>query len=141
MGFDRTTGTLFYLNGLGFVGGVLLLSIRYWRREFYLVATGYALATVVAFFVMGGRVNELTILAKVAEAVVALVAAYLCVSEALRRAAARSRLPTCGDGPPAAAVCRPFDTVHPYLNMDLGLSNIVLIRNKLDFSPPTIDCI
>lgn len=81
MGFDRTQGILFYLNGLGFVGGVLLFASRYWRREFYLVAAGYALATVLAFFVMGGPVNLLSVVSKVAEVVVAAAAAYLYVSE------------------------------------------------------------
>lgn len=81
MGFDQTQGILFYLNGLGFVGGVLLFVSRYWRREFYLVAAGYALATVLAFFVMGGPVNQLSVASKVAEVVVAAAAAYLYVSE------------------------------------------------------------
>ena len=81
MGFSQTTGILFYLNGLGFVGGIGLLLSRYWRRELYLVAALYALATIVAFFAMGGRVGTMSIAAKVAEAVVVLVAGYLYVSE------------------------------------------------------------
>ncbi len=81
MAFDQTQGLLFYLNGLGFVGGVVLFLSRYWRREFYLVAVGYALATILAFFVMGGPVNLLAIVSKAAEAVVALAAAYLYLSE------------------------------------------------------------
>lgn len=81
MGFNRTTGILFYLNGLGFVGGTVLFLSRYWRRQLYLVASGYALVTIVAFFVMSGRVNALSITSKVAEAVVVLAASYLYLSE------------------------------------------------------------
>jgi hypothetical protein len=77
MGFDQTTGILFYLNGLGFIGGILLFVSRYWRREFYLIAIVYALATIVAFFLMDGPINPLSIVAKIAEAIVALAAAYL----------------------------------------------------------------
>ena len=81
LGFDQTQGVLFYLNGIGFIGGTLLFVTRYWRRWLYLVAVGYALATIVAFFVMGGSLNPLAILSKAAEAVVALGAAYLYVAE------------------------------------------------------------
>lgn len=77
MGFDQTTGILFYLNGLGFIGGILLFVSRYWRREFYLIAIVYALATIVAFFSMDGPINPLSIVAKIAEAIVALAATYL----------------------------------------------------------------
>ena len=81
MGFDRTTGVLFYLNGLGWVGGVFLFCTRYWRREHYLVAAGYAVATIVAFFAMNGPVDPRSIASKVAEAVVALVATYRYAAE------------------------------------------------------------
>jgi hypothetical protein len=81
IGFSQTTGLLFYLNGLGFVGGVLLYLSRYWRRELYLVAAAYALVTIVAFFVMSGRLNPLSIGSKVAEAVVVLTAGYLYTTE------------------------------------------------------------
>ena len=81
MGFDQTQGVLFYLNGLGFLGGVLLFVTRYWRRWLYLVAVGYALATIVAFFVMGGPLNPMAVVSKAAEAVVAVAAAYLYVAE------------------------------------------------------------
>jgi hypothetical protein len=80
MGFSQTMGILFYLNGLGFLGGVLLYLSRYWRRELYLVAAAYALVTIVAFFVMSGRLTEFSIAAKVAEAVFVAVTAYLYVS-------------------------------------------------------------
>lgn len=52
--FDQTLGTLFLLNGLGFLGGVALYLTPYWRRELYLVAAGYALVTFLGFFVYGG---------------------------------------------------------------------------------------
>lgn len=77
IGFDQTTGILFYMNGLGFLGGILLFVSRYWRREFYLVAIVYALVTIVAFFLMDGPVNPMSIVAKIAEAIVVLTAAYL----------------------------------------------------------------
>lgn len=80
IGFDQTTGLLFVLNGLGFIGGILVFLTRYWRREFYLVAVGYALATIVAFFAMGGPTNMLSISSKIAEAVLALTATYLYFS-------------------------------------------------------------
>ncbi|RBI60073.1 hypothetical protein DMJ13_20625 [halophilic archaeon] len=77
MEFDQLTGILFYLNGLGFIGGVILFVSRYWRRELYPIAVGYALATIIAFFVMDGPINSLSITAKIAEAVVALTGTYL----------------------------------------------------------------
>ncbi|GAA0278173.1 DUF7475 family protein [Halobacterium noricense] len=52
--FSQTLGTLFLLNGLGFLGGIALYLTNYWRRELYLVAAGYALVTFIAFFVYGG---------------------------------------------------------------------------------------
>lgn len=72
MGFSQTLGILFYLNGLGWIGGLLLFVSRYWRRELYLVAAGYAAVTIIAFFVMSGRLRPMAVLAKLAEAVVVL---------------------------------------------------------------------
>jgi hypothetical protein len=80
MAFSQTTGILFYLNGLGWIGGVLLFFSRFWRRELHLVAAAYALVTVVAFFVVGGDLSGLAIASKAAEIVVAVVAAYLYTS-------------------------------------------------------------
>ncbi|WP_227379651.1 DUF7475 family protein [Haladaptatus halobius] len=77
IGFDQTTGILFYLNGLGFIGGIVLFVSRYWRGAFYLIAIVYALATIVAFFLLDGPVNPMSIVAKIAEVIVALTAAYL----------------------------------------------------------------
>lgn len=81
MGFSQTTGILFYLNGFGWLGGVAVLLSRFWRRELYLVAAGYAVVTVVAFFAMGGRVGTVSIASKVAEVVVAVTAGYLYAAE------------------------------------------------------------
>lgn len=77
VGFDPTTALLFALNGLGFLGGLLLFVSRYWRRELYLVAAVYALVTVVAFVVMSGPLNPLSIASKAAEIVLVLASLYL----------------------------------------------------------------
>lgn len=81
IGFNQTTGVLFYLNGVGWLGGIALLLSRFWRRELYLVAAGYAVVTVVAFFAMGGRVGAISIVSKVAEVVTAVAALYLYTAE------------------------------------------------------------
>jgi hypothetical protein len=77
MGFNQTMGILFYLNGLGFVGGVLVYLTRYWRRELFLVAVAYALLTLVAFLILQDSINQNAVISKSAEAVVASGAAYL----------------------------------------------------------------
>jgi hypothetical protein len=87
MGFSQTLGTLFILNGLGFLGGIALFLSRYWRRELYLVAVGYALATILAFFAFqgfgvdaffrGGSLNQLAVASKAVELVLAVCAGYL----------------------------------------------------------------
>lgn len=89
MGFSQTLGILFILNGIGFLGGVLLYVSRYWRREFYLVAAGYALITFLAFFFYGGFEGFLSVFymegalnwnavgAKVAELLLIVSALYL----------------------------------------------------------------
>lgn len=92
MGFSRTLGVLFLLNGLGFLGGLDLYLSRYWRRGLYLVAAGYALVTIVAFFALQGfgpeaffsrgALNRLAVAAKAAELVLATSAAYLYVETA-----------------------------------------------------------
>lgn len=81
IGFNQTTGILFYLNGVGWLGGIALLFSRFWRRELYLVAAGYAAVTVVAFFALGGRVGAVSVVSKVAEVVVAVAALYLYTAE------------------------------------------------------------
>lgn len=87
MGFSQMLGTLFILNGLGFLGGIALYLSRYWRQELYLVAAGYALITVLAFFgfqgfgvdafFQRGSLNQMAVIAKAAELVLAVCAGYL----------------------------------------------------------------
>lgn len=87
MGFNQTLGTLFVLNGLGFLGGIGLYLSRYWRRELYLVAAGYAVVTILAFlslqgfspdaFYTRGSLNPIAVVAKAAELVFAVVVVYL----------------------------------------------------------------
>jgi len=89
IGFSRTLGILFALNGLGFLGGTAIYLTRYWRRELFLVAAGYALVTFVAFFVFGGfdgfvspfymqgELNVMAVVAKAAETLLVVVAGYL----------------------------------------------------------------
>lgn len=90
MGFSQMLGILFILNGLGFVGGIVVYLTRYWRRELYLVAAVYGLATVVAFFgfqgfgldafYQQGSLNQMAVVAKAAEVLFAAVTLYLYTS-------------------------------------------------------------
>lgn len=87
MGFNQLLGVLFLLNGLGYFGGVGLFLSRYWRRELYLVAAGYALVTILAFFAFQGfgpdafyargALNPLAVGAKAVELVLVVCAVYL----------------------------------------------------------------
>lgn len=87
MGFSQTLGSLFILNGLGFLGGIFLYSSRYWRPELFLVAAGYAIVTILALFAfqgfsldafyMQGTLNPLAVVSKAAEAILALCTIYL----------------------------------------------------------------
>ena len=87
MGFSQMLGVLFILNGLGFLGGLAIYLSRYWRRELYLVAAGYALVTVIAFFAFQGfgpdaffrqgSLNQMAVGAKAAELVLAACTTYL----------------------------------------------------------------
>lgn len=87
LGFNRLLGVLFLMNGLGFLGGTGLYLTRHWRREFYLVAAGYAAVTVLAFFAfqgvgvdafyMRGSLNPMAVVAKAVELVLAAVAVAL----------------------------------------------------------------
>lgn len=91
VGFSQTLAILFALNGLGFVGGILLYLTRFWRRELYLVAALYALATVLALFVFQGfgvdafysqgQLNPMAVGSKAAEVLLAVVAGYLYTTE------------------------------------------------------------
>ncbi len=85
--FSQLMAALFVLNGLGFLGGIGLYVSGRWRRELYLVAAGYALATVLALFVFQGfsvdafyrqgSPNPVAVLSKGAELVLALSALFL----------------------------------------------------------------
>jgi hypothetical protein len=87
MGFNQTMGILFILNGLGFLGGIGLYLTRYWNRSLYLVAAGYAIVTILAFFAFQGfsldafyrqgSLNPMAVASKVVELVVAVSALYL----------------------------------------------------------------
>ncbi|GAA0465147.1 MULTISPECIES: DUF7475 family protein [Halococcus] len=77
LAFSQTSGILFYLNGVGWLAGILVFVSRFWRREFYLVAAAYAIITVIAFFVMSGDLSGLALPSKAAEIVVAAVSLYL----------------------------------------------------------------
>jgi hypothetical protein len=87
IGFSQTLAILFALNGLGFLGGIAVYLTRFWRRELFLVAALYALATVLALFAFQGfgvdafysrgSLNVMAVVAKAAEALLALVAVYL----------------------------------------------------------------
>ncbi|WP_049937019.1 DUF7475 family protein [Haloplanus natans] len=90
MGFSQTLGILFILNGLGFVGGIVVYLTRYWRRELYLVAALYGLVTVLAFFVFQGfgvdafyrqgSLNGMAAVSKAVEVLFAVVTGYLYTS-------------------------------------------------------------
>jgi hypothetical protein len=80
--FNSTRGILFVLAGLGFIGGIAVYLTKYWRREFYLVAIAFALAQIIAWAVMSGRVNDMAIISKGGEAVFAVAAAYLYWTDA-----------------------------------------------------------
>jgi len=87
MGFSQMMGILFILNGLGYLGGVGLYLSRYWRQDLYLVAVGYAVVTILAFFAFQGfgvdafyqrgSLNPFAVVAKAVELVLAIVAVYL----------------------------------------------------------------
>ena len=80
LAFSQTSGILFILNGVGWLGGILVFLSRFWRRELYLVAAAYAIITVIAFFVISGDLSGLALLSKAAEIVVAAVSIYLYTS-------------------------------------------------------------
>ena len=51
--FAPAMGYLFVLAGLGFFGGIAVFLSRYWRRELYLVAAGYAVLQILAWLALG----------------------------------------------------------------------------------------
>jgi len=87
LGFSQLMGTLFILNGVGFLGGVVLYLSRYWNRPLFLIAAGYALLTIVALFVFQGpsveafyrqgQLNPMAVISKLAELVVVVGSIYL----------------------------------------------------------------
>ncbi|MGB9957143.1 DUF7475 family protein [Haloferax prahovense] len=79
--FDQAQAILFVLAGVGFLAGIAVYLSRFWRREFYLVAIAFALAQIVAWVVMSGRVSDMAILSKGGEAVFAVAAAYLYLND------------------------------------------------------------
>ncbi|WP_136689272.1 DUF7475 family protein [Halorhabdus amylolytica] len=89
--FSQTMGALFVLNGLGFLGGVGLYLSHYWRQELYIVAAGYALITVLAFFLLRGfsldafyvrgALDSIAVVSKVAEGVLAVAVLSLFAQE------------------------------------------------------------
>ncbi|ELZ95110.1 hypothetical protein C440_08537 [Haloferax mucosum ATCC BAA-1512] len=81
MGFNQTQAILFVLAGVGFLAGIAVYLSKLWRREFYLVAIAFALAQIVAFFVMNGPLNDMAVLSKSGEAVFSIAAAYLYLNE------------------------------------------------------------
>lgn len=78
---------LFILNGLGFIGGAILYLTRFWQRWLFLVATLYAIVTILALFpvqgwgveafYMQGNLNPIAVITKGAEAILAVCALYL----------------------------------------------------------------
>ena len=77
LNFDPSQAVLFVLAAVGFIIGITVYVTRYWRRKFYLLMALFALAQIVAYFVMGGPANTMAILSKAAEAIVVLTAIYL----------------------------------------------------------------
>jgi hypothetical protein len=89
MSFSTTLGVLFALNAAGFFGGIALYFTRFWRRELYVAAALYALATIVALFVYpevnlslevfyrNGNLNPMAVVAKAVEAGIVVSAVYL----------------------------------------------------------------
>ena len=85
--FSEVLAILFILNGLGFIGGVIIYLTRYWRRPLFLVAAVYSIVTILALFpvqgwgveafYMQGNLNPIAVITKAAEAVLAVCALYL----------------------------------------------------------------
>lgn len=85
--FSQLLAVLFVLNGLGFLGGIVVYLSRFWRRPLFLVAAAYSIVTILALFpfqgwgieafYMGGSINPIAVITKAAEAVLAVCALYL----------------------------------------------------------------
>jgi len=83
-----TGGVLFALNGIGFLGGTVLYLSKYWRKELFLVAALYALASILAMFMVhgwtidsllyrDGSIAQWAITAKTAETIIFGASLYL----------------------------------------------------------------
>ena len=85
--FSQILAVLFALNGLGFLGGIGIYLTRYWRRSLFLVAAAYSVVTILALFAfqgwsieafyMGGNLNPIAVISKLAEALLAIAALVL----------------------------------------------------------------
>jgi len=85
--FSQTLAILFALNGLGFLGGIGIYLTRYWRRPLFLVAAAYSIVTILALFAfqgwsieafyMGGSLNPIAVISKLAEALLTIAALVL----------------------------------------------------------------
>lgn len=90
--FSQTLAILFALNGLGFLGGIVVYLSRFWRRPLFLLAAAYGIVTILALFqfqgwsvdafYMGGSLNPIAVVSKVVEAIFAACCLYLYAAEA-----------------------------------------------------------
>ena len=90
--FSQTLAILFALNGLGFLGGIVVYLSRYWRRPLFLVAAVYGIVTILALFqfqgwsvdafYMQGSINLIAVISKAAEAIFAACCLYLYAADA-----------------------------------------------------------
>ncbi|CCQ36668.1 uncharacterized protein Nmlp_2503 [Natronomonas moolapensis 8.8.11] len=90
--FSQTLAILFALNGLGFLGGIVVYLSRFWRRPLFLLAAAYGIVTILALFqfqgwsvdafYMGGSLNPIAVVSKVVEAIFAACCLYLYAADA-----------------------------------------------------------
>ncbi|CCQ35989.1 uncharacterized protein Nmlp_1802 [Natronomonas moolapensis 8.8.11] len=90
--FSQTLAILFALNGLGFLGGIVVYLSRFWRRPLFLLAAAYGIVTILALFqfqgwsvdafYVGGSLNPIAVVSKVVEAIFATCCLYLYAAEA-----------------------------------------------------------
>ena len=90
--FSQTLAILFALNGLGFLGGIVVYLSRFWRRPLFLVAAAYGIVTILALFqfqgwsveafYMQGSINPIAVVSKAVEAIFAACCLYLYAADA-----------------------------------------------------------
>jgi small basic protein len=90
--FSQTLAILFALNGLGFLGGIVVYLSRFWRRPLFLVAAAYGIVTILALFqfqgwsidafYMGDSLNPIAVVSKAVEAIFAACCLYLYAADA-----------------------------------------------------------